>query len=235
MTAPASDARADDAQGTAASGPGPSDVTRLIFVRHGLSLATEQGVVGGHNGCSGLAATGRRQAEALRDRLTKTGFEVDLVLTSLLPRAIETAEIVADGLGVDVATIRRRCDLCERHPGEGDGLTWDVFVQRYGAVDPLTHPDEPPSPGGESAAAFRARVTQAVAGVVADHPGQRVMLVCHGGVILYATMALLGIPNRRLAPDLAHTSLTEWVRDTDGRWLLARFNDAAHLEPNTAP
>jgi probable phosphoglycerate mutase len=232
MTAPASDARADG-HGSPLR-PGSGSATRLVFVRHGLSLATEQGVVGGHNGCTGLATTGRRQAEALRDRLKATGFEVDVVFTSLLPRAIETAEILADGLGVDVATIRRRCELCERHPGEGDGLTWDVFVERYGAVDPLTHPDEPPSPGGESAAAFRARVTLAIAGIVDDHPGQRVMIVCHGGVILAATLALLGLPNRRLTPDLTHTSLTEWVRDADGRWLLARFNDAGHLEPSAS-
>jgi hypothetical protein len=30
--------------------------------------------------------------------------------------------------------------------------------------------------------------------------------------------------------EIANTSLTEWVRDDSGRWLLARFNDAAHLE-----
>lgn len=216
MTTPASDAR-----GT----------TRLIFVRHGLALAAEQGVVGGHNGCTGLATTGRRQAQALRERLIATKFQVDSVVTSLLPRAIETAEIVAGGLGIDVATIPRRCDLCERHPGEGDGLTWDVFVERYGAVDPMVEPDQPPSPGGESASQFRARVIRTIDRLVEDHPGQRVMVVCHGGVILNATLALLGIPARRLAPDILHTSLTEWVRDSEGRWLLGRFNDAAHLEP----
>jgi len=206
-------------------------LTRLIFVRHGLALAAEQGVVGGHNGCTGLATTGRRQAEALRDRLVTAKYEVDGVITSLLPRAIETAEIIAGGLGVDVATIPRRCDLCERHPGEGDGLTWDVFVDRYGAVDPWAEPDKEPSPGGESLNQFRSRVADTVGRLVEEHRDKTVLVVCHGGVILSATLALLGLPQRRLAPDIIHTSLTEWAYDADGRWLLARFNDAAHLEP----
>jgi broad specificity phosphatase PhoE len=205
--------------------------TRLIFVRHGLALAAEQGLVGGHSGCTGLAAGGQDQAEALRERLVTTGFEVDVILTSLLPRAIETAAILATGLGVDLDTIPQRCDLCERHPGEGDGLSWEEFVERYGAVDPLTQPDVAPSPGGESLSVFRDRVERTVEQIAVEHEGQRVMLVCHGGVILHASLALLGIPPRRLAPDIAHTSLTEWVRDNEGRWLLARFNDAAHLEP----
>jgi broad specificity phosphatase PhoE len=211
------------------------ELTRLIFVRHGLALAAERGIVGGHSGCTGLATTGRQQAEALRERLTASRIELDALVTSLLPRAIETAEIVAGGLRVDVETIPRRCDLCERHPGEGDGLTWDVFVERYGAVDPLAEPDVAPSPGGESLSAFRERVARTVADLAADHRGQTVMLVCHGGVILQASLALLGLPARRLAPDIVHTSLTEWVRDADGRWLLGRFNDAAHLEPWAFP
>jgi broad specificity phosphatase PhoE len=207
------------------------DVTRLIFVRHGLALAAEQGIVGGHSGCTGLAAAGQVQAGALRDRLVASKFQVDVILTSLLPRAVETAGIVAGGLGVDIATIPQRCDLCERHPGEGDGLSWEEFVERYGAIDPQTHPDQEPSPGGESLTMFHDRVAGTVAQIADEHEGQRVLLVCHGGVILQATLALLGIVPRRLAPDISHTSITEWVRDREGRWLLVRFNDAAHLEP----
>jgi broad specificity phosphatase PhoE len=62
-----------------------------------------------------------------------------------------------------------------------------------------------------------------------EHEGQTVLVVCHGGVILAATLQLLGIPLGRFTPDIPHTSITEWCRDDKG-WLLARLIDAAHLE-----
>lgn len=203
--------------------------TRLVFVRHGRAEAQDRSVVGGHEGCTGLTERGRRQVRRLGDRFQAAGFRPDAVVTSVLPRAIETASIVAEGLGVDAATIPRDCDLCERHPGEGDGLTWSAFVERYGAIDPIAQPDAEPSPGGESTNGFHARVRASVDRLSEEHEGQTVLVVCHGGVILAATLQLLGIPLGRFTPDIPHTSITEWWRDDKG-WLLARLNDTAHLE-----
>jgi probable phosphoglycerate mutase len=239
---PAVDAPAPAPAAAPAPAPAPADdrragtvgwarvETRLLLVRHGHARAVDDGVVAGHDGCTGLSAKGRRQAEALRDRLKASRLPVDAVVTSILPRAIETAEIVAEATNVDPASIPRDCALCERHPGEGDGLTWDELVARYGVEDPLEAPDRPLSPGGESPRAFRARVEASIAAVADDHRGQTVMVVAHGGVILSATLAFLGLSPRWFAHDLANTSLTEWVRTGDGNWLLHRFNDTAHLE-----
>jgi broad specificity phosphatase PhoE len=209
--------------------------TRLVIVRHGHARAADTGVVAGHRGCTGLSILGRRQAEALRDRLAASGFRADAVVTSVLPRAVETAEILAPAVGIDVAAVPHLCELCERHPGEGDGLRWDAFVDRYGAVDPLDDPDRPLSPGGESPRVFRNRVEAAVARLAERYAGRTVLVVSHGGVILATTLALLGLRPRWFAHDLQNTSLTEWVRGGDGRWLLHRFNDAAHLEPLAVP
>jgi probable phosphoglycerate mutase len=205
--------------------------TRLVIVRHGHARAVDAGVVAGHHGCTGLSDLGRRQAEALRDRLAAAGFRADAVVTSVLPRAIETAEIVGPAVGVEPTDeAPRLCELCERHPGEGDGLTWDSFVERYGTIDPLEQPDRPMSPGGESAREFRSRVEQAVDRLAERYAGRTVLVVSHAGVIQATTLALLGLGPRWFARDLHNTSLTEWVRGADGRWLLHRFNDAAHLE-----
>jgi probable phosphoglycerate mutase len=219
--------------------PPPGDpagpTTRLVLVRHGHARAIETGVVAGHRGCVGLSSTGRAQAEALGDRLARAGFRPDVVATSVLPRAIETAEIVALRLGLDPATTTRDCDLCERHPGEADGLRWDELVARYGALDPVGDPDRPMSPGGESGRAFRQRAWSAVERLAAANEGRTVMAVVHGGVILAATLRFLGLAPRSFAHDLANTSLTEWVRRPGGPWLLHRFNDAAHLEGSPRP
>ncbi|HEX8803900.1 MAG TPA: histidine phosphatase family protein, partial [Acidimicrobiales bacterium] len=200
------------------------------LVRHGHARSADDRVVAGHAGCRGLSDLGRRQAEALRDRLAVQRFRPDAVVTSLLPRAVETAEIVAEGLVDDPSAIPRDCDLCERHPGDADGWSWEELAARHGGVDPVRHPDRPPAPGGESGRAMRQRVVATVAQLSHRYPGRTVLVVTHAGVILHATLHLLGLGPRWFAHDLANTSVTEWVRDGEGRWLLGRFNDAAHLE-----
>lgn len=210
-------------------------LTRVVLVRHAHARAIETGVVAGHKGCVGLSSVGRAQAEALGARLARSGFRPDVVATSVLPRAIETADIVARHLGRDPVTTTRDCDLCERHPGEADGLRWDELVARYGALDPFGDPDRPLSPGGESGRAFRQRACAAVERLAAANEGRTVMAVVHGGVILAATLRFLGLAPRSFAHDLANTSLTEWARRPGGAWLLHRFNDAAHLEGSSRP
>ena len=89
---------------------------RLFLVRHGDAHAGFGGVIGGRMGCTGLTDLGRRQAEALRDHLARSGrIKADVLIVSELPRAIETAQIIAPGLGLQIA--RHECDLCEVHTG----------------------------------------------------------------------------------------------------------------------
>ena len=77
---------------------------RLILVRHGEAHAGFHGPIAGRTGCAGLTAHGRRQAEALRDHLERSGRLVaDVLLASVLPRAIETAEIIASAWHPDCA------------------------------------------------------------------------------------------------------------------------------------
>src|SRR4051812_37649034 len=73
--------------------------TRLILVRHGESVVQVEGIVGGPKACRGLSERGRRQVSALRDRWLRSGFRADVLLSSTLPRAVETAELLSDALG----------------------------------------------------------------------------------------------------------------------------------------
>ncbi|TML43349.1 MAG: histidine phosphatase family protein, partial [Actinobacteria bacterium] len=98
---------------------GTFGVTRLVLIRHGLAQCAVDSIVGGIKGCTGLAPDGRTQAERLRDRLLRTGElrDADAVYTSVLPRAIETAEIIAPGLGrAGEAPAKQDADLCELNP-----------------------------------------------------------------------------------------------------------------------
>src|SRR5438046_930305 len=126
--------------------------TRVTIIRHGEAQCSVDQIVGGSKGCTGLSMDGRRQAERLRDRLlvTRELAATDVVLTSVLPRAIETATIISPGLGTGDLEVLEDCDLCELHPGECDGITWAEFGERYGDVDMRADPYVPLSPGGES-------------------------------------------------------------------------------------
>jgi probable phosphoglycerate mutase len=170
------------------------------------------------------------QAEALRDRLVATGelASATAVYASVLPRALETAAIVAPGLGRRQAVAD--CDLCELHPGEADGLTWSEFVTRFEAPDWDQDPDAVLAPGGESWTGFVHRVSTVLAATAQRHPGALVVIFCHGGVVEASLESLLPVAadRGRLRLRTQHTSLTEWEWGPDG-WRLLRYNDAAHL------
>ena len=214
-------------------------VTRLLFVRHGRAVVNESGVIGGPIACTGLSDLGRRQTDALRARLERHPVAVDAVLTSILPRAIETATRLAPAFGSQVAL--EDCDLCELHPGDADGMTWGEWYGQYG-FDPQVEVDRAIAPGGESLVSFGQRARTAVDRVAAEHAGRTVAVVVHGGVIVAATLHLLGFDEdvlkgeRTLWLEPENASLTEWQRDdATGRWTMLRFNDAAHLEGLATP
>src|ERR1700681_3174951 len=173
---------------------GSQGSTRVVLIRHGEASCNVNGVVGGRAGCTGLSSLGRRQAQALRTRLVETGELVgaSALYTSVLPRALETADIGAPGIGTGVGTVAD-CDLCELQPGEADGLTWDEFRVRYGEPDFDTDPDSTVAPGGESWTGFVARASGAVARVAGAHRGQLVVVVCHAGVIESTLLAFLPV------------------------------------------
>ena len=164
------------------------------------------GVCGGELGCTGLTDLGWAQVEALADRLAWSGelADCDALYASVLARARQTAEILAPVLVGSGEEVRTRCDLCELHPGEADGLTWAEFADRFGEPDWDDDPGLPIAPGGESWTGFVRRVADALDDVVDAHPGGLVVVACHAGVIEASLLAKLpvagGLDGARLQP-----------------------------------
>jgi len=216
--------------------------TRLVLVRHGESRAVVDRVVAGPLGCKGLSDLGRRQVEALVARLVRTG-ELDRVtalLSSDLARAVETAELLAPALGN--LSVLTDPDLREIEPGEGDGLSWEEWEERYGGFHPPDDPFRAVAPGGESLAAFNFRVGATLDRLAVAHAGGTVVIACHGGIVGGSMLTFLGMsPVMGSAGGLgfvANTSMTEWLVGSDGarrRWELVRYNDSAHLRPDGEP
>jgi probable phosphoglycerate mutase len=155
--------------------------------------------------------------------------DVDRVYTSILRRAVETAEIIAPALG-EVAP-QSECDFCEIHAGEAEGLSWDEFRERYPARATPGDPFERRMPGAETWAEFYVRAGARLTRILHDHPGEKVVVVCHGGIVGASFVALGDVPigaSIRFTGEAANTGLTEW-RWSGTEWRLVRFNDAAHL------
>ena len=205
-----------------------------MLVRHGEARAGVERVIGGDHGCLGLTDRGRGEAAALRDRLAATGeIAPDVIYTSTLRRAVETAEIVHEAFP-HVESIRPARDLREQDPGVCDGMHYLDAVAQY--APEVDGPDAPLSPGGESAREFDRRVRAAMDRLVREHPAQTLLVVSHGGFISAACMYVLAAPGLaavypfRLAP--ANTSLTTVVPGASRPpWLMERYNDTAHLGP----
>jgi broad specificity phosphatase PhoE len=169
---------------------------------------------------------GRDQAERLRERLARSMVSPpQLVLTSVLPRAVETAAILAPVIGNAV----QECGLCELHPGECDGQPLVDHESRYPSQEA---PDEPFSKSGESLRTFDERVRTELR-LLTERVDRYLVVVTHCGFIEAATRALLGLPGLAERGDVEldwprHTSLTEWeVQGTVRR--LHRYNDYSHL------
>lgn len=233
------------------SAPGVG-ATRIVLIRHGEAVCNVSGVCGGPIGCGGLTRLGRLQVEGLRDRLLKTGelAGADVLYASVLPRAIETATIVAPALVGDPvvgpdggsaqgtgATSPRppavvtECGLCELHPGDADGLTWVEFTVKFGTLNWDIHPEQAIAPGGESWTGFVSRVSVMLDTLAARHSGQLVVVACHAGVVEASLLTKVpvsgGRDGARLKLRTKHASLTTWEIDS-GEWRLLGFNDAAH-------
>jgi broad specificity phosphatase PhoE len=147
-------------------------MTELLLVRHGETDWNAEGKLQGHTDRP-LNKYGRRQAQALADKLA--GERIDAVYASDLARARETAEIVGEKLGLTVAVDP---DLREKNWGNWEGLTSDERLHIEFE--------------GETSEAHRDRTLSAVQRIVERHPGERVVVVTHGGSLRRIQAAVSG-------------------------------------------
>ena len=152
-------------------------MTELLLVRHGETDWNRDRRFQGHADPP-LNETGREQARALAAELAGEGIE--LVYTSDLIRARETAEIVAALIGVSVHPVR---ELREIDVGEWEGLTWPEIEERYPEGARSWRERGYGWDSGETYDQLGERVVAALRRIAADHPEQRLLVVGHGGTI----------------------------------------------------
>lgn len=184
--------------------------TRLILVRHGQAVCNVARRVQGVATCEGLSDLGRVQVHAVANRLRAEQFAPDVIVSSTVRRARETAEAIVSALGRSVDFFDP--DFEEVRAGDAEGMTWDQYFAFYGAIEGWD-PSVPFAPNGEAWTHFAARVSRSLDRVAATHIGRRVLVVAHGGVVDASLFHFFGLdPNVRAPIDFetANTSITEW-------------------------
>ncbi len=163
---------------------------RIFLVRHGESEWNSARRLQGQADID-LSETGRAQARALS--ATILSLAPDQALTSDLKRASETAGL----LGFEHAAPSPR--LREIHVGEWTGKSIkDLSVLNDGHYRRWRAGTYTP-PGGESWTDFVARSSAAVTEAL-QHGAERLLVVCHGGVIRALLQHLIDLPPHRLVP-----------------------------------
>lgn len=201
-------------------------MTRLLLIRHAQAdTGAAPGILCGQCDVP-LSATGLAQ---VREMLRRYGGErlADAMYTSPLRRARDTASVLARAwrlpLRIDAGLQEIDCGDLDGHPIVEVEQTHPDLWARNMAQDDETFA----WPGGESYRAFRGRVLAAVERITTAHPGSRVALVTHAGVI----SQLLGVAQGRSAAAWEagrprHATVSEMTWDGAGALAVLRFDAA---------
>ena len=199
--------------------------TTLLFIRHGETDANVNGQLEGATDRP-LNATGQAQAQALAVSLVSENRPIQVIYSSSLARARQTAAALATALGE--LPVQVDPDLSEYRLGEWDGLTLEELRdEKQMWVRTASDPHFAP-PGGESAMQFGLRLVRAVRAILSRHPGQTVAIFSHGGALATVLALLLeNQGNRWPGYQMDNCGISEVVFEPAPR--LVRMNDVGHI------
>jgi probable phosphoglycerate mutase len=201
----------------------------VVLVRHGQGECNAAGVIGGRRGCWGLSDLGRWQSERLGERLVQMHQEraFDVLICTPRLRVLQCAQIIGERLGTSPIV---NDELAGQEFGVADGQSWEQVTARFGGP-PGHRPDQQIAEGSESWFRYTDRVLTALAGLLSEHSGRRILLVVHGKTTGLAGGLLSGAadPLAAVAGHIVdHGALSHW-RQHGRRWELLLHNDSHHL------
>ena len=204
-------------------------MTRIILVRHGQTAWNRQELIRGQVDVP-LDDTGLAQAAATAARIAAEWKPVALY-SSPLPRAVQTAQTIADRLGLEVRTVAGFNDM---NFGQWQGLSYTEVQQRWPEMSQawLTTPHTVIFPNGESLSRVRQRGMSALCQVIKQHPDQDAVIVGHtvlNRVLLCAVLGLDDSHHWRIGQDTCAVNMIEW---REGVFFVGSLNDTCHLRPN---
>jgi probable phosphoglycerate mutase len=206
----------------------------LYFIRHGQSYVNlkdwQQGNID-----AGLTELGQRQAAALAKWLPAHFSPVHVIYASTMRRARETAAAVAQAYGATIQFDDRLREIgnnrLDHSPWPNESLPKN-FADYWASArpfSPIVYQDDL----GETFMHFRTRVGLFIEQIAAQHRGQTVLVVCHGGVVEAAFDHIFNVgPWRRCEVWDHNTAIThfEYI-ELPGRetWRIHCHNRVEHL------
>ncbi|MDA3039316.1 MAG: histidine phosphatase family protein [Actinomycetota bacterium] len=187
----------------------------LIVIRHARPERLE-GIKGGAD--PALTAVGHRQSELVADWVRAE--HLDAIYVSPMARARQTSQPIEEAMGI-AAVVEpriREYDATSSHyiPIEEvkqDKEAWKRWIARDEAAD---------------RSEFFAMVNEAFGEIAARHRGQRVAVVCHGGVINAVASGILGL-GHRIFFNPHYTSINRMMVASSGERSIVSLNDIGHL------
>ena len=203
--------------------------TRITAVRHGETAWNAITRLQGQLDID-LNDLGRWQAERAGAALADSALQV--IYSSDLCRAHNTAQAIARHSGIAAPEIRIHHGLRERCFGRFEGLTY-AQVGELHPEDALRWKQRDPEwapPGGESQTEVFARVHAALDQIAAQHAGEHIAIVTHGGVldVFYRLATGQGISAARTW-DLGNCAINRLLWTAQALTLVG-WADTAHLD-----
>ncbi len=200
--------------------------TRLFVLRHGQTAWNAEMRIQGQMDLP-LDDTGRWQAARLAQALA--GEDLAAVYSSDLQRALATAQALVASTGAPLHTnplLRERGFGCFEGQLYADiERDWPAQAQRWRRREADFGPG-----GGEVLQAFYTRCVDTVCALAAQHPGQTIAIVAHGGVLdcLYRAAVGLALDAPR-SWQLGNATINRLLFNGVGLALVG-WNDTGHLE-----
>lgn len=206
-----------------------TNATRFWLIRHGETQWNAERRLQGWLDIP-LNTVGLEQASRVASHLQSADFDVDIdvVISSDLGRAYETARIAAAHLPLP---IMRDKQLRERCYGIYEGRDWAMLEgEQVGSHyvnfrDPAQEVED-----GETLPEFATRIARAFERLAQEHPGRNVLVFSHGGVIdiAWRQAAGVGLSAPRNGPIL-NASINCLAIDIDRKWHLLDWGLGSHL------
>ncbi|MGH7248086.1 MAG: histidine phosphatase family protein [Pseudomonadota bacterium] len=159
-----------------------------ILMRHGETAWNRAGRVMGRNPIE-LDAQGRAQVELAVPFARE--LAIDLIVSSPLPRALQSAQIIATGIGA--AAVSEDPRLSEVQYGRWEGMVFDDLIKDPEYVQYREHPLDRPTPGGETIYQVQQRGVEAIGLAIGANPGKRILFVSHGDIIRTVLAHFMGM------------------------------------------
>ena len=185
----------------------------LILVRHGRPERSDA------TSDPQLSDAGHEQAQRVARWLAAD--DIEAVWSSPMRRAVQTAEPFAAHAG---HAIREHEGVVEFDRASGVYIpTEELKRENYAAWQAMATGGDNVDMGG-----FQATVVAAMEQIIAAHPGQRVAVFCHGGVINVWAAHVLGLAPRVFF-EADYTSVNRFVCARSGQRAVVSLNERAHL------